>query len=128
LPTSVHFLSLVTLLLGKFFSWDSLNLLGGLLSILGNEDTGLATLARAIDAACLFNRWGGGALLWLHQWPVALCLVVAQCKEAANDSDPVYVIGDNRAVSSGVLPSENGVEDTPSTTTVQLRVTKLFLC
>ena len=56
---------------------------------------------------------------------MALCFLVAHDDEAGNDDDPVQIVGDDRAVGRRVLPAENGIEDTPSATAIEFRVTEL---
>lgn len=67
-------------------------------------------LAGTAAAAILIHAGGLG----LHERPVALGLLESHDDEAGHDEDPVDVVGEDRAVGSGVLPAENGVEDTPA--------------
>ncbi len=53
---------------------------------------------------------------------MALDLLIPHNQKADNDSNPVHIIRDDRAISSRVLPAQDGIEDTPSTTTVETRV------
>lgn len=41
-------------------------------------------------------------------------LFPAQEEEADDDDDPVYVVGNDRAIGRAVLPAEQGVEDSPT--------------
>lgn len=59
---------------------------------------------------------------------MALDFLVAHGEETEHDADPVQVVGDNRAVGGAVLPTEDGVENTPASTAVELRVCELDLC
>lgn len=52
-------------------------------------------------------------------------LIVPHCKECENDDDPVEVVCKDRPISSRILPTEQGIEDTPSTTAVQVGTTAL---
>lgn len=59
--------------------------------------------------------------LGLHEWPVALDLLVPHDDEPSNDCDPVEAVGNHGAVGSGVIPAQDGLEDSPAATTVQVR-------
>jgi hypothetical protein len=50
---------------------------------------------------------------------------ISHGQEAQDDSDPVHIVGDNRTIGSGVLPAENSIEKSPSTTTVKFRIAEL---
>ena len=53
------------------------------------------------------------------------CFVVPHSQEGCYDADPVKVVGDDGAIGCGVLPAENGIEDTPASSAVDLWVTAL---
>lgn len=74
------------------------------------------TAAGRASVACGLKLWRG--FLGLHEWEVAFLFLVAHEKEADDHGDPVHIVRDDRTVRGGVLPSENGVEDTPSTATI----------
>lgn len=57
-----------------------------------------------------------------HEWPMPLCLFEPQENEEDNHDNPEDIVSDDTAVSGTVLPAKQGVEDTPATTTVQLRI------
>lgn len=59
-----------------------------------------------------------GDLLGLHQRPVALDLLVAHDDKVRHDTQPIQVVRDDGAVRSRVCPAENGVEESPASTTV----------
>ncbi len=48
--------------------------------------------------------------------------LVTHEQEAADDGNPVDVVGDDGTVGGAVLPAEDGVEDTPAATTVEFWV------
>ena len=50
---------------------------------------------------------------------------VSHSQEAQNDRNPVHIVRDDRAVGCRVLPAEDGIEDSPSSPTIELRVAKL---
>ena len=52
-------------------------------------------------------------------------LLIAHSDEAKPDNDPIEVIGNYRAISCGVAPAEDGVEDAPAAATAFLRRTAL---
>lgn len=56
---------------------------------------------------------------------MALSFIIPHGEESDNDGNPVEVIGENRAVGRRVLPAEQGVEDTPSSSTANLGVAAL---
>jgi hypothetical protein len=64
-------------------------------------------------------------LLSLEEWPVALLLVVAKCDKPNNHSNPVEVVREHAAEGCRILPSEERVENAPSTTAVELGVAAL---
>ena len=66
-----------------------------------------------------------GLVLGLHEWPVAVLLVVAEGEEADDDHEPIEVVGENGADCGGVLPAENGVEDAPAAAAVDFGVAAL---
>jgi hypothetical protein len=43
-----------------------------------------------------------------------MCLLETHDDEADHDANPVQVIGDYRAISSGVCPAKDSIEDTPA--------------
>lgn len=53
-------------------------------------------------------------------------LVIPHEKETRDDKDPVHIVRDYSAVGGGVVPPENGIEDTPAAATVKFGVTALF--
>ena len=69
---------------------------------------------------------GGTAGLGLHERIAAVSLVEAHDDETSHDAEPVEVVGDDRTVSGGVGPAENGVEDTPAAVVSTLRSAALF--
>ena len=71
------------------------------------------------------SRCGG---LSLHERPVALHLMVPHGEEHGNDEDPVHVVGNDRAVRGRVSPAQNGIEEAPTATAVQLRAAALGVC
>lgn len=67
------------------------------------------------------TRLGHGmALGSFHEGVVALDLLVAHEQETRDDDEPVKVVRDDRAVGGCVVPSQDGVEDAPTTATVVL--------
>jgi hypothetical protein len=66
--------------------------------------------------------------LRLEKWEVSRCLAVAHSQETENHEDPVYVIRNDGPVRGGVLPPEDGIEDTPAAATVEFWVTELRGC
>lgn len=64
-------------------------------------------------------------LVLLRKGPVAL-LVADHGEEARGDSDPVQVVGDDGADRGGVLPAEDGVEDSPEAAAVEIGVAALL--
>jgi hypothetical protein len=77
-----------------------------------------------LDGLSSFERRSLG-FLCLHQWEMACGLLVAHDEEANDDRDPVDVVRDNGTVCCRVLPSEDCVEDTPSSTTIEFRVAEV---
>lgn len=63
-----------------------------------------------------------GSDLGLQQWEVSTLFVEAKRAECDYHSQPVKVVGDDRTISGAVGPSKNGVEDAPSTTSIQLGI------
>lgn len=59
-------------------------------------------------------------LLGLHEGPMALDLSEPHHDEAGDDEDPIDVVGDDGAVRAGVIPAQNGVEDTPASSPIEL--------
>jgi hypothetical protein len=50
---------------------------------------------------------------------------VSHGQETQDDCNPVHVIRDDGAVGGRVLPAKHGVEDTPSSTTIELWIAEL---
>lgn len=58
---------------------------------------------------------------------MAVLLLKPQDPDSCNDRDPIEVIRYNRAVGSGVIPAEDGVENAPAASTVEFGTTALDL-
>lgn len=54
-------------------------------------------------------------------------LIISHCPEEDHYRDPIDVVGNDRAICCRVLPTENGIEDTPSAAAVDLRIAALEL-
>lgn len=89
--------------------WDWLRR-GSLLRHVRRLDNFALLRARTSTDAVLPSSGGLG----LHEWPVALGFLESHEDETSYYKDPVDVVGNDRAVGGGVLPTENGVEDTPA--------------
>ena len=63
--------------------------------------------------------------LALHQRPATILLIVPHGKEGADYHNPIEVVRDDRAICCRIFPPEKSIEDTPSTTAVEPRVTTL---
>lgn len=50
-------------------------------------------------------------------------LLESHTNEDSNDDNPIEVVRQNRAVGCRILPAEDGVGNSPSTTTIQLGIT-----
>lgn len=59
--------------------------------------------------------------------PIALFLAYND-PEANGDGNPVEVVRDDGSDSGGVLPSQEGVENTPKPASIQVRVAALDSC
>lgn len=53
-------------------------------------------------------------------------LIISHCEEGDDDCNPIEVVREDRAVSCTVFPTEEGVEDSPSSATVNLGIAALF--
>ena len=53
-------------------------------------------------------------------------LTISHSQETTDDSDPVYVIGNDRAVGGRILPAKDGVEYSPAAAAVELRIAELM--
>ena len=101
-------------------------------SYLCQDILGIDTLCGICDAgsitvATLARRSVGRGGFLLHQWPVTLLLVVAHCEEGNDDCNPVEVVREDRTVGRRILPSENCVENSPSSATIHLGIAALFV-
>ena len=56
---------------------------------------------------------------------MTLDLLVPHHNEAGNDEDPVDIVCDDGTICAGVVPAQNGVEDTPASSAVELGATAL---
>lgn len=59
---------------------------------------------------------------WCKHTKVTVSLHVSHGAEADNHDQPINVVRDNRSDCRRVLPTKNGIENTPATTTVELSV------
>lgn len=57
---------------------------------------------------------------------MTMLIIVSHSKESNDDGKPEEVVGDDGAVSGGVLPAEDGVENPPSASSVDIGVTALY--
>jgi hypothetical protein len=64
-------------------------------------------------------------LFGLGQWPVTVILLVCHSGKLRNDEYPVQVIGKDRTIRSRVVPSNNSIQDSPSSSAVKLGVAAL---
>lgn len=64
-------------------------------------------------------------LLALGQWPVTVILLVCHGRKLRNNEYPVQVIGKDRTIRSRVVPSNNSIQDSPSSSAIKLGVTAL---
>lgn len=56
--------------------------------------------------------------LWLHQRPVTFDLVKFEGGKPAHDKYPVHIVRDDGPVGGRVVPTKDGVQETPTATTV----------
>lgn len=56
---------------------------------------------------------------------MTLLLIVPHRKKCEDDDEPVKVVRDDGAISCRVLPTEQGIEYTPSTAAILLSITAL---
>lgn len=64
-------------------------------------------------------------MLWLHERPVTLDFLEPHQNETGDNEDPVDIVCDDGAVCASVVPAQNGVEDTPASSSVELGATTL---
>lgn len=53
--------------------------------------------------------------------------IVSHGQEGSDDSDPVCIVRDDGAIGCGVLPSDEGVVNAPTTTTIDLGIATLIM-
>ena len=81
----------------------------------------------SLGSQVLLDARGFGALLRLEERPVSLDLAISHGDKPEHDSDPVDVVRDDRAVRGRVGPSQDGVEETPASASVELRAAALMI-
>ena len=69
----------------------------------------------------------GRGVFALHQRPVTLLLIIAHCEEGNDDCNPIKIVRQDGTKSGRVLPSENGVEDSPSSATIDFGIAALLI-
>ena len=97
--------------------WQSLHRLGRLFCLFAVTITAFRTVAQVLHI--------GLTRLGFHEWEMALRFLEPHQQEADDHDNPIHVVRDDGAVGCRVLPTEEGVEDTPSSAAVQLWVTIL---
>lgn len=63
--------------------------------------------------------------LALQQRPVSVILLIGHGRELSDNKDPVQVVRKNGTVCGRVVPAQDGVEDGPASSTIELRVAAL---
>lgn len=56
---------------------------------------------------------------------MAVCLTKPQHQKSSNDRDPVDIVRNDGAIGGRVVPTKESVENTPATSTVELRTAAL---
>jgi hypothetical protein len=56
---------------------------------------------------------------------MAVILLVCHRGELRNDKDPVQVVCENRSIRGRIVPSDNSIQNSPASTTVELRIAAL---
>jgi hypothetical protein len=64
-------------------------------------------------------------VLLLEQWVMPVILLERHEGKLRNDKNPVQIVGQDRSIRSRIVPSNNSIQNSPSSTTVELRITAL---
>lgn len=88
-------------------------------------------LEDATTSRALSSTWGVwlGLIFHLTLLPrhVARNLIVSHYNKPNDDTKPVQVVRDHGTIGSTIGPSEDSVENTPATTTIQFRIAILYM-
>jgi len=60
-------------------------------------------------------------LLRLHEWQTTILLLEPHCSKTDHDHNPVQVVRKHRTIRRRICPAKQGVEDTPTTASIDLR-------
>lgn len=64
-------------------------------------------------------------VLLLEQWVMSVILLERHERKLRNHKNPVQVVGQHRSIRSRIVPSDNGIQNSPASTAVELRIAAL---
>lgn len=64
-------------------------------------------------------------VLPLEQWVMSVILLERHEGKLRNHKDPVQVVGKHGSIRGRIVPSDNSIQNSPTSTTVELRITAL---
>ena len=65
--------------------------------------------------------------LWPSLVASDLFLIISHQEEGGNDCNPIKVVREDRAIGGRIFPPKQGVEDSPSSATIQFGIAALLL-